>query len=137
LFRPAFAAVRHCGIALAVACSFILSPEVDYSIRAETPGYKSIRIQPVICKELTWARTSYDSIRGRVSTAWNAEGGRLRLNLTIPANTTALLYLPANEAAAVTESGKPAAQAEGVKFLRKENGAAVYAVESGPYSFAE
>jgi len=106
-------------------------------IRAETPGYKLIRIQPVISKELTWARTSYDSIRGRVSTAWNAEGGRLRLNVTIPANTTALVFLPANDAAPITESGKPAAQAEGVKFLRKDNGAAVYAVESGTYSFAE
>ena len=106
-------------------------------IRAETPGYKTIRIQPVICKELTWARTSYDSIGGRISTAWNAEGGRLRLNVTIPANTTALVFLPATEAAAVTESGKPTSQAEGVKFLCQDNGAAVYAAESATYSFAE
>jgi alpha-L-rhamnosidase len=106
-------------------------------IRAESPGYKIIHIQPAVCKEITWAKTSYDSIRGRISTAWNAEGGRLRLNLTIPANTTALVFMPAKDAAAVTESGKPASKAAGVKFLRMENGAAVYAVESGSYSFAE
>ena len=35
----------------------------------------------------------------------------------------------------VTESGKPAAKAEGVKFLRMENHAAVYAVGSGTYRF--
>jgi alpha-L-rhamnosidase len=35
----------------------------------------------------------------------------------------------------VTESGKPAAQAAGVKFLRMENNAAVYAVGSGAYQF--
>jgi alpha-L-rhamnosidase len=35
----------------------------------------------------------------------------------------------------VTESGKPADKAEGVKFLRMENNAAVYAVGSGSYQF--
>ena len=35
----------------------------------------------------------------------------------------------------VLESGKPAAQAEGVKFLRVQHNAAVYAVDSGTYRF--
>ena len=39
------------------------------------------------------------------------------------------------DAASVTESGKPAGEAEGVKFLRMENNAAVYAVGSGNYQF--
>ena len=37
--------------------------------------------------------------------------------------------------AVVTESGIPAIKAEGVKFLRMENDAAVYEVVSGCYSF--
>jgi len=45
------------------------------------------------------------------------------------------VYVPAKDAAGVTESGKPAAQAKGVKFLRMENGAAVYEVGSGTYRF--
>ena len=43
--------------------------------------------------------------------------------------------MPAKDAAGVTESGKPAAQAEGVQFLRMDNEAAVYAVGSGTYRF--
>ena len=43
--------------------------------------------------------------------------------------------LPAKETAGVTESSKPAVEAKGVKFLRMENGAAVYAVGSGSYQF--
>jgi alpha-L-rhamnosidase len=39
------------------------------------------------------------------------------------------------DAASVTESGKPASEAKGVKFLRMENKAAVYAVGSGSYQF--
>jgi alpha-L-rhamnosidase len=35
----------------------------------------------------------------------------------------------------VTESGKPTAEAEGVKFLRMEHNAAVYIVGSGSYRF--
>ena len=55
--------------------------------------------------------------------------------MTIPANTTALVYVPAKDAASVTESGKPAGEAESVKFLRMENNAAVYAVGAGNYQF--
>jgi alpha-L-rhamnosidase len=50
-------------------------------------------------------------------------------------NTTATVYVPAVDQAGITESGKPAAQAEGVKFLRMEKGAAVYEVGSGSYVF--
>ena len=43
--------------------------------------------------------------------------------------------MPARAPTDVTEGGKPAAQAEGVRFLRMEAGAAVYAIGSGTYAF--
>ena len=55
--------------------------------------------------------------------------------MTVPVNTTATVYVPAKDAAAVTEGDKPAAQAEGVKFLRMEGHAAVYEVGPGSYRF--
>jgi alpha-L-rhamnosidase len=57
------------------------------------------------------------------------------LNVTIPANTTAMIYVPAKSAESVTEGGMPAGQSKGVKFLRMENGRAVFAVASGEYTF--
>ena len=57
------------------------------------------------------------------------------MEVTIPANSTATVCVPAKDAAEVTESGKQADKAEGVKFLRMENSIAVYAVESGDYRF--
>jgi alpha-L-rhamnosidase len=57
------------------------------------------------------------------------------LDVTIPANTTATIYVPAKTAAAVTESGKPVSQVESVKFLRVEKGTAVFEVGSGIYQF--
>ena len=80
-------------------------------------------------------RAHYDSIHGRIASAWKVEDGRFELEVTIPANTTATVYLPARDAASVTESGKELAQAQGVKFLRTEGDRVVLAVESGSYRF--
>ncbi len=98
-------------------------------------GYKKIVIKPSIVGDLTWVKGSYDSIHGRITSNWRREGDKLSMDITIPANTTATVYVPAKDAAGVAESGKPANSAEGVKFLRMENNAAVYAVGSGTYRF--
>jgi hypothetical protein len=66
---------------------------------------------------------------------WRREGDKLTMEVTIPANTTATVHIPAQDEAGVTESGKPAAKSDGVKFLRLENGVAVYELGSGTYSF--
>ncbi|MEI6071649.1 MAG: glycoside hydrolase family 78 protein [Verrucomicrobiae bacterium] len=104
-------------------------------IQTDAPGYKRIRIQPVIQEGLTWAKTSYISINGKIATEWKADEGKLQLNVTIPPNTTATVYVPAGENALVTEGGQPADKAEGVKFLRWKSGASVYEVGSGNYEF--
>lgn len=104
-------------------------------IRAETPGYSTIRIQPVIAEQLQWATTRYDSIHGEISTAWKKAPGHLALEVTIPVSTTATVYVPAASPSAVRETGKPAAESPGVQFLRQEPGTAVYQIQSGSYSF--
>ena len=104
-------------------------------INADGVAYKTLRIAPAIQDGITWANTSYDSVRGRIATAWKLDAGRLTLAVTIPANTTATVCVPATDADSVTEGGKPAAQAQGVRYLRLENGLAVYEVGSGTYAF--
>ncbi len=56
-------------------------------------------------------------------------------NVTIPANTTATVLVPAKSADAITESGKPLAKASSVKFLRMDGDRAVLEVEAGSYRF--
>jgi alpha-L-rhamnosidase len=84
---------------------------------------------------ITWAKGHYDSINGRIGSDWKVANNDFHWNITVPANTTATVFIPAVDAAAVTESGKPASEAEGVKFVRVENGRAVYEVSSGSYAF--
>jgi len=57
------------------------------------------------------------------------------MDVTIPANCSATVYIPARSAEAVTESGSPAKKAEGVRFLRMEKDDAVYEIGSGLYRF--
>jgi alpha-L-rhamnosidase len=56
--------------------------------------------------------------------------------VTIPANTSATVYVPAERAGLVKEGQVEAGQAEGVKFLRMESGRAVFEVNSGRYQFS-
>ena len=99
------------------------------------PGFKKSIIKPNIAGELTWVNAHHDSPYGRIVSHWKREGGKFAMEVTIPPNTTATVYVPAKDMAGVAESGKPASKADGVKFLRMENGAAVYEVGSGMYGF--
>jgi len=104
-------------------------------IRPASPGFKTILIEPVIRDGLTWANARFDSIHGRIATAWKREGNQLTLEVVVPANATATVCVPSKDMAGITESGKPVEQAGGVKFLRQENGKAVFEVGSGTYKF--
>jgi hypothetical protein len=99
------------------------------------PGFKKIIIRPTPVGDLEWAEATYKSVRGPISVRWDRDAGRFKLRFTIPANTLATVYLPAADDARVTESGSDAAKSTGVRFLRRESGRSVYAVESGSYSF--
>ncbi|MEK7995281.1 MAG: alpha-L-rhamnosidase C-terminal domain-containing protein, partial [Planctomycetota bacterium] len=104
-------------------------------IDTDGPGYRKIIIRPRP-GGITSAKASYDSINGKIVSDWRLSGGVFTLNVTIPANTTATVYVPSAGAESVTESGRPAGSAEGVGFLRMEGNEAVFAVASGDYRFA-
>ena len=99
------------------------------------PGWKHFTLRPVPGGGLTWAQASYDSIRGRVSCGWEQDGAGLTVTVTVPANTSAEVVLPAGANSLVTESGQPAAQAPGVLAAGRQDGWAAFAVASGTYTF--
>ena len=104
-------------------------------IDTDGPGYHKIVIHPAVAAGLTHARAAYESAAGRIESAWRVDGGRFRLNVTVPPNTTATVYVPASAADQVTEGGAPAARSRGVSPLRSEDGAIVFRVGSGRYQF--
>ena len=100
----------------------------------QAPGFQHFFIAPHVLGDLTSARGQYDSIRGKIVSDWQVGNGEFRLALTIPANTTATVSLPVT--GQVRESGKPVAEAEGVKSVRTDAERSVFEVGSGTYLFA-
>ncbi|MDG3007939.1 family 78 glycoside hydrolase catalytic domain [Paludisphaera mucosa] len=106
-------------------------------IHAADVAYKRIVIAPKLTDKLTFASTSYRSVRGDVAVAWTRNAGVVTMDVTIPANTTAKIAVPAADPAAIAESGVPLAQAQaqGVKVAGVEEGATIVEVGSGRYVF--
>jgi alpha-L-rhamnosidase len=105
-------------------------------IRPAAPGYERITIAPQPGGKLTWARTTYHSTRGPIATSWRTDNNRFTLDVTIPANTTATVHLPAWNAADCTEAGKPLDQSEGVSNVSTAAGQVTLTIGSGTYRFA-
>jgi hypothetical protein len=97
-------------------------------IRSDGDGFKQIIIAPQPVGDVTWTKTSYHSIRGKIISDWKRDGGKFTLKISIPPNTTATVFVPAKSAGTATASA-------GAKLLRPENGCAVFVAGSGDYTF--
>ena len=105
-------------------------------IDTQSAAWSNIVVHPHPEGALKRARVRYDSIRGPVISEWKkGANGQFTLAVTIPANTTATIYVPAKSRASIRESGKSVAQAPGVTFVRQEAKDTVFAVQSGHYNF--
>lgn len=82
-------------------------------------GFKKIIIAPQPVGDVTWAKASYDSIRGKIISDWKRDGEKFALKISIPANTTAEVFVPAKSADAVKQNPR-------ATFLRMENKCAVF-----------
>src|SRR5665213_681797 len=97
----------------------------------DSPGFKHILIQPTMVGDLRFVRASHNSPHGNIASAWEITSNRFVLNVSIPVNTTATVYVPAKNVQQVTEGGRNVRHSAGVRFSRMEKGAAVYEVGSG------
>ncbi|RKP53059.1 alpha-L-rhamnosidase [Cohnella endophytica] len=99
-------------------------------------GYKRITVRPQFGEGLTWAEGRLETMYGEVRSYWKKEtDGGVRLEVTIPANTTAEIRLPGATLAVVRESGIALADAEGVVSATQDSETVVVAVGSGSYTF--
>lgn len=99
------------------------------------PGFKRMIVRPRPVAGVSWAEASHDSPHGRHAVRWERRDGNLWLTVEVPANTRATVWVPTKDAPAVTESGRTATEAEGVRLVRVEDGCAVYDVGAGNYRF--
>ncbi len=101
----------------------------------DNPGFKQSVIDPSVVGDLTRVSAFYDTPAGRIRSSWKRTGDRFVLEVSIPANTTATIYIPAKEGTTVMESGKPAERQDGLEFKGFGAGKAVFRAGSGDYTF--
>jgi alpha-L-rhamnosidase len=106
---------------------------IDYD--PAQPGFKHVILHPRPVGDLSFVRAWYRSLYGAISSNWKREAGQFTWEVAIPPNTTATIYVPAKDAAGVLESGQTASKFKSLKFLRMEDGNAVFEAGSGQYSF--
>jgi alpha-L-rhamnosidase len=99
------------------------------------PGYKAIRIQPRPGGGFTEAAAELQTLYGRLASRWQRTGKDLLVDVEIPANTTATVYLPAADAAALTEGGKSLAALPEIQTTTAEKGWVGLKLGSGVYRF--
>ncbi|MFU8874412.1 family 78 glycoside hydrolase catalytic domain [Micromonospora sp. SL4-19] len=110
-------------------------------IKPAEAGYRTISIRPMPGHEYGVDRVSasVDTVRGLIKSEWIDDNTTLTMRVTIPANTTARVHVPAASTGAVKEtgSGRPlvAANTPGVRLVGPQDDAIVYEVGSGTYTF--
>jgi len=105
-------------------------------IDPEEPGYKHVLVQPQPGGELTSARAELNTMYGPTVSAWEIDGARFRLDVTIPPNTHATVRLPHATIATVTESDQSIEVADGITRAYEDGEAVVVELGSGRYRFA-
>ena len=104
-------------------------------IRPESPGFKSMLLDPSMPEGLDYAEASYDSIHGQIFSRWERSDESILWRVGIPANTTATLALPADDPALIQESGKAITNCPDLKFIAVEEGKSRFSAGSGWYEF--
>ncbi|MFC4211014.1 family 78 glycoside hydrolase catalytic domain [Pedobacter lithocola] len=93
-------------------------------------AFNKIKIYPEVVGDLTSAQTEYNSAYGKISTNWNKTANNFEMEVNIPVNTTAVVYLPVSSNQKVSEVHNST-----FKSLGFENGRSKIAVGSGYYKF--
>jgi alpha-L-rhamnosidase len=100
------------------------------------PGYKHIRIQPHIGGGLTKASAALQTYYGKLSSGWKLEDNNLLLDVEIPANASADVYVPAASADAITEGGAAISGLKDIQVAETGKGYVKLKLGSGAYHFS-
>lgn len=112
----------------------------NYSLGIErdelSPGFKHFYLKPEVdlSGQMTSAKGHFDSMYGRIESAWQIEGDKTNYRFVVPANTTATLILKAPSLKMLTVNGKSLISNKSVRFIEEQNGRFSFELQSGTCS---
>ena len=125
--------LNHMGFCSVV--EWIFSTSSGIYPREDGSAYKVINLKPEFNSPLNFVKSEFQSIRGPIVCNWSKQHNIITMEVTISANTTALIQLPCPNTELIQESNKSIEASEEVTVEAVENGLAVLKVPSGMYSF--
>ncbi len=105
------------------------------------PAFKKLIMQPAVVDGLEEVKASYHSRYGLIKSEWKKEIGSFTWHISLPANTSAVIYIPATAQKDITVSAasaneqQPTNNVTGVTFIKMEGKNAVFQIGSGDYTF--
>ncbi len=116
------------------------------NVEPDGAGYRHIRIQPQVVRDLGWASATIDTVRGTVSSSWAHSPESFTLDVVIPVNSDAKVVLPKEEGMTdivvregervVWEKGRFVAGVTGLSGASQaKEGSVTFEVGSGHYLF--
>jgi alpha-L-rhamnosidase len=100
----------------------------------DSPGFSHFFVRPQFFDDLTWASVEHRSPYGLIQCDWRQNSDRVELDLTVPVNSRASVWLPA-ERSRIQESGLPLSEREGLEEIQSHEAFTAVRVESGQYRF--
>ena len=115
------------------------------NVDPEHPGYRHIRIDPQVVRDLTSVSATVGTVRGQVTSSWTHEPGVITLQVDVPVNSTATISIPQEDEMTeitvregnrtVWDHGHFVEGAPGVTVGKFENKRVIFEVGSGHYAF--
>jgi alpha-L-rhamnosidase len=107
-------------------------------------AYGEIHIKPYIPEDMEWAEASLETVRGNIFSRWEKSGEILRMEITIPANTSGKITIPkinwrkvqiSENGGVIWQNGQLVESKAGIITGTEDDRSVVLEVQSGKYEF--
>ena len=101
----------------------------------DATAFGKMEMKPLITGDLSYVKASYNSARGLIKSHWQMSDGKFVWNITIPANCTAVVHIPATAGQSVTEGSVGIEKVKDIKSVETQDNEVVLEIGSGNYVF--
>ncbi len=115
------------------------------NVDPEQPGYRHIRIEPQVTRDLTSVSATVSTVRGKVTSSWTHDPGIITLQVDVPVNSAASVSIPKEDEMTditvqegdhtIWQAGHFVPGTPGITAGRFEGNRAIFEVGSGHYLF--
>ncbi len=101
----------------------------------ENPGFKHFRVKSFFPEDMKWVSSTYQTLYGDIRINWEKEEDGLKLDLTVPVNITATVWLPVRHLKNIFENGKPLVESDYLKIEEETTDGIAIDLGGGAYHF--